>query len=212
VIGISRSPSACDEDLRLDLSDPESWPQVERSFRDHLEDFDGDNVAFFHAAADLRPLGFAGEVDPVSYYRSVLLNSAAPQVLGNLFLTAVKNVTARRFLVLVTSAGAGAVVTGATAYGTGKTALNQWVRIAGAEQAQRSGTQVLAIGPGDVDTPMQAVIREASIRDFPNQPFFVEMYRQRLLRSPDEVARVIWAKVHTDIPNGTVLDDVGAHP
>jgi NAD(P)-dependent dehydrogenase (short-subunit alcohol dehydrogenase family) len=151
VIGISRSPSACDEDLRLDLSDPESWPQVERSFRDHLEDFEGDNVAFFHAAADLRPLGFAGEVDPVSYYRSVLLNSAAPQVLGNLFLTAVKNVTARRFLVLVTSAGAGAVVTGATAYGTGKTALNQWVRIAGAEQAQRSGTQVLAIGPGDAD-------------------------------------------------------------
>jgi benzil reductase ((S)-benzoin forming) len=127
-------------------------------------------------------------------------------------LTAVKNVTARRFLVLVTSAGAGAVVTGATAYGTGKTALNQWVRIAGAEQAQRSGTQVLAIGPGNVDTPMQAVIREASVRDFPNQPFFVEMYRQRLLRSPDEVARVIWAKVHTDIPTGTVLDDVGAHP
>jgi hypothetical protein len=38
VIGISRSPSAWDEDLRLDLSDPESWPQVERSFRDHLED------------------------------------------------------------------------------------------------------------------------------------------------------------------------------
>jgi benzil reductase ((S)-benzoin forming) len=210
VIGISRSPGGCDEDLRVDLSDPDSWQHVERSFRDHLEGFNGDNVAFFHSASDVRPLGFAGEVDPVAYTRSVLLNSAAPQVLGNLFLTAVKNLAARRFLVLVTSAAAGRVMTGATAYLSGKVALDQWVRIAGAEQSERSGTRVLAIGPGGVDTPMQAIVREASVRDFPSQPIFVDFHRQGLLLSPDEAARRIWAKLDTDIPNGTVLDVVAS--
>lgn len=211
VIGISRSSSGCDEDLRLDLGDPESWPQVERSFREHLEGFDGDNVAFFHSAADVRPLGFAGEVDPVLYSRSVLLNSAAPQILGSLFLSAAKHVKARRFLVLVTSGAAGWILAGATAYLPGKMALDQWVRIAGAEQAQRSGTHVLAIGPGSVDTPMQAIIRETAIRDLPSQPMFVEMHQQGQLRSPDEVAKQIWAKLDTDIPNGTVLN-IGADP
>ncbi len=211
MIGVSRSPSGCDEDLRVDLSDPQSWSQVGRSFRDHLERFDGDNVAFFHAAADVRPLGFAGEVDPISYSRSVLLNSAAPQILGNLFLTDVENVKARRFLVLVTSGVARMVMPGGTAYLSGKVALDEWVRIAGAEQAQRSGTQVLAIGPGAVDTPMQAIIRGASVRDFPSQPAFVDMHRQGRLRSPHEVAKRIWAKLDTDIPNGPVLD-VGADP
>ena len=206
VIGISRSPSGCDEDLQVDLSDPDSWPQVERSFRDHLKGFDGESVAFFHSAADVQPLGFAGEVDPVAYTRSVLLNSAAPQVLGNLFLAAVHDVEARRLLVLVTSAAADMVMAGATAYLSGKMALDQWVRIAGAEQAQRSGAQVLAIGPGAVDTPMQATIREASVGDFPSQPTFVDMHRQGSLLSPDEVARRIWAKLASDIPNGTVLD------
>jgi benzil reductase ((S)-benzoin forming) len=213
VIGISRSASGCDEDLRVDLSDPGSWPQVERSFRDHLEGFDGDTVAFFHSAADVQPLGFAGDVDPVSYTRSVLLNSAAPQVLGNLFLAAVQHVRARRLLVLVTSAAASMVMAGATAYLSGKMALDQWVRIAGAEQAQRSGTRVLAIGPGAVDTPMQAIIRQTSVQDFPSQPTFVDMQRQGSLLSPDEAARRIWAKLGTDIPNGTVLDvgDLAVH-
>jgi benzil reductase ((S)-benzoin forming) len=213
VIGISRSPSGCDEDLRVDLSNPESWSQVERSFRNHLEGFDGDRVAFFHSAADVQPLAFAGEVDPISYRRSVLLNSAAPQVLGNLFLTAVQHVKARRLLVLVTSGAAGLVMAGATAYLSGKAALDHWVRIAGAEQAQRSGTQVLAIGPGAVNTPMQATIRDASVQDFPSQPTFVDMHRQGSLLSPDEAARRIWARLAGDIPNGTVLDvgDVTVH-
>jgi len=67
---------------------------------------------------------------------------------------------------------------------------------------------VLAIGPGGVDTPMQAIAREASVRDFPSQPAFVDFHRPGLLLSPDEAARRIWAKLDTDLPNGTVLDVV----
>jgi hypothetical protein len=55
---------------------------------------------------------------------------------------------------------------------------------------------------------MQAICREASVRDFPSQPAFVDFHRQGLLLSPAEAARRIWAKLDTEIPNGTVLDVV----
>jgi hypothetical protein len=60
---------------------------------------------------------------------------------------------------------------------------------------------------------MQATIRDASVRDFPSQPTFVDVHRQCSLLSPDEATRRIWAKLAGDMPNGTVLDvgDVTVH-
>jgi NAD(P)-dependent dehydrogenase (short-subunit alcohol dehydrogenase family) len=206
VIGISRRGRLGPDDLRLDLSDPSSWSAVDESFRTHLRSYRGERVAFFHAAADLRPIGFAGELDAAEYTRSVLLNSAAPQVLGNLFVSAARDVDARRFLVLITSAGSGQVMPGVTSYISGKTALDQWVRIAGAEQSIRSGIQVLAVNPGSVDTPMQQNLREADASDLPRQPFFVELHRRGGLLDPGVVAGRIWTVLDEDVPNGSVID------
>src|SRR5437763_2408881 len=119
VIGISRRPGEGTEHLKADLSDPGSWPVVGESFRKELAGFDGDKVAFVHTAATLEPTGFAGEVDTDAYIANVLVNSAAPQVLGHMFLSAARDVQADRYLVMIGSGAASSVYAGWTSYGAG---------------------------------------------------------------------------------------------
>ncbi|MEA2704163.1 MAG: hypothetical protein QOD63_2108 [Actinomycetota bacterium] len=205
-IGRRRPPGRGVEHLEADLSDPSSWPAVSASFATELAEFDGDRVAFVHAAGTVEPMGFAGEVDPEDYAANVVLNSAAPQVLGHVFLAAAREVDAPRHLVMITSGAAKSVYPGWSSYGAGKAAVDQWVRNAGAEQAIRGGVQVLAVAPGTVDTGMQAVLRETSADDFPSRQKFVDLNAAGKLSDPADVAVRIWSLLDRGFDNGSVLD------
>ncbi|MDQ6798000.1 MAG: SDR family NAD(P)-dependent oxidoreductase [Actinomycetota bacterium] len=206
VIGICRGEVTGIGHLRADLGEPSSWPAVGESFRRELADFHGDRVVFVHAAGTLEPIGYAGEVDTTEYSSNVVLNSAAPQVLGHLFLAASAGVSAPRHLVMITSGAAKSVYEGWTSYGAGKAAIDQWVRNAGAEQATRGGVQVLSVAPGTVDTGMQEKLRNTEERDFPLRRKFVDLHRDGKLSDPKGVAASIWSLLDRDLDNGTVLD------
>lgn len=206
VIGISRRPPNGAEHLGADLADPSSWADVERSFRRELASFSGERVAFVQAAGTIEPLGFTGEVATEAYTANVLLNSAAPQVLGHMFLAAVRNFELRRHLVMLTSGAASSVYAGWAPYGAAKAATDQWVRDVGAEQSQRDGVEVLSIAPGTVDTAMQAQLRATSEEDFPQRQKFLDLHREGGLSDPDEVARAIWGLLDRGLDNGAVVD------
>jgi benzil reductase ((S)-benzoin forming) len=206
VIGISRSRPAGIEHLEADLSDPSSWPSVGSSFAEELDGFGGERVVFVHAAGTVDPIGFAGEVDTDGYVANVVLNSAAPQVLGHLFLAAARNVETSRHLVMITSGAASSVYPGWSSYGAAKAATDQWVRDVGAEQSIRGGVQVVAIGPGTVDTGMQARLRQTAEADFPNRQKFVDLHAGHKLTDPRAVARDIWALLDKGLENGSVVD------
>ncbi len=206
VIGISRTPLDGVDHLAADLSDPASWPAVAESFRSELARFEGDHVVFVHAAGTLDPIGFAGEVDEDTYARNVVLNSASPQVVGHMFIAAVRDVAARRFLVMLTSGAAKSVYPGWSSYGAAKAGVDQWVRNVGAEQDKRGGVRVLAVAPGTVDTGMQALMRRTPERDFPSRQKFVDLHTAGKLADPVAVARDIWSLLDADLENGTVLD------
>jgi benzil reductase ((S)-benzoin forming) len=204
---VSRRGAAGCEQFRADLADPQAWSGVARFFDESVAGFAGDRVAFFHCAGTLTPIGFAGEVDPEAYARNVLLNSAAPQVLGDAFLRAVRATRAACHLIMISSGAAHGVYEGWTSYGAGKAAVDQWVRSAGAEQARRGGRcRILSVAPGVVATPMQEEIRTTSERDFPEVARFVELHESGALREPKTVAREIWALLDRELENGTVLD------
>ncbi|HYZ07950.1 MAG TPA: SDR family NAD(P)-dependent oxidoreductase [Pseudonocardiaceae bacterium] len=206
VIGISRRAASGVEHLQADLADPSSWAAVGDSFRRELDHFDGDRVAFVHAAGMAGPIGFAGEVDTAAYTANALLNSAAPQVLGHLFLAAAREVAASRHLVMLTSGAAGSVYPGWASYGAGKAAVDQWVRNAGAEQSTRGGVQVLAVAPGTVDTATQEQLRATSEEAFPKRQKFVDLHREGKLSDPSEVATAIWELLDRGLDNGSVID------
>ncbi|MFN2607255.1 MAG: SDR family NAD(P)-dependent oxidoreductase [Acidimicrobiales bacterium] len=206
IVGISRRPAEGTEHLEADLADPSSWAAVGAAFEQRLAGFHGDRVVFVHAAGTLDPIGFAGEVGTEAYAANVVLNSAAPQVLGHLFLAAARHLEMPRALVMLTSGAASSVYPGWSSYGAGKAAVDQWVRDAGAEQDQRGGVLVLSVAPGTVDTDMQAQLRAVSEDDFPSRQKFVDLHAADNLTPADEVATKIWALLDRDLDNGSVVD------
>lgn len=152
-------------------------------------------------------MGFAGEVEPAGYTRQVLLNAAAPQVLGDAFLRAADQTDAPCTLLFIGSGAAESVYEGWSAYCAGKAAVDHWVRTAGAEQARRGNhCRVLSVAPGVVETAMQEQIRGMTENAFPQVERFRELHRHGALRDPADAARDLWALVASERPNGSVLD------
>ena len=207
VIGINRQPpKGSIEHLEADLADPSTWPAIGESFRREMKGFDGETLVFIHAAGTVEPMGFAAEVDSAAHQRNVLINSAAPLVLGQMFLAAAQSVDARRYLVMLTSGAAKTVYPGWASYGAGKAGIDQWVRNVGAEQSQRGGVSVLSVAPGTVDTTMQQQLRNTPEEHFPSRGKFVDAKAQGKLTDPEEIAGKIWSVLDRDLDNGSVLD------
>lgn len=206
VISVSRRAPDGMEHVAADLSDPSSWPAVGSSFERELDGFDGERVVLVQAAGTVDPIGFAGEVDTGSYTANVVLNSAAPQVLGHLFLAATRGLAMPRHLVMLTSGAATSVYQGWSSYGAAKAAIDQWVRNVGAEQSARGGAQVISVAPGTVDTDMQAQLRAISDDDFPSRQKFVDLHAAGKLTDPYEVARKMWGLLGRNLDNGSVID------
>ncbi len=206
LIDISRRGPTAGEHLEADLADPRSWGTVARSFERELAAWSGDRVVFVHAAGVVEPIGFAGEVDTDSYARNVILNSAAPQVLGHMFLAAARDLDARRQIVMLSSGAASSVYPGWSSYGAAKAAVDQWVRDVGAEQDLRGGVELIAVAPGAVDTGMQEQLRQTEEKDFPKRQKFVDLHEGGELADPNQVARDIWALLDRGLENGAVVD------
>jgi benzil reductase ((S)-benzoin forming) len=210
VIDISRSGGTeGTEHFRADLADPASWPVVAGHVRDELGAFTGDRVAFVHNAGTIEPIGFAGEVDDEAYTTNVLLNSAAPQVLGHGFLRALTEVgfEGRADLVMLSSGAARDPYPGWSSYSAGKAAIDAWVTATGQEQALRGNRcRVISLAPGVVATGMQETIRRTSERDFPRVGKFVDLHDSGRLRDRHEVARELWAALDRDLDNGALVD------
>jgi benzil reductase ((S)-benzoin forming) len=208
-VDVSRSgpPAVADEHVTADLADPASWPLVGRRFRELVEARAWRRITFVHNAGILEPLGFAGEVDGDAYTRNVLLNAAAPQVLGAYVLEAMADGAATRELVMISSGASSKAVPGWTSYAAAKAAVDQWVRVAGEEQRMRGGVRVIAIAPGVVATGMQDLIRSTDERDFPQVGRFHDLYERGELLEPVDAARGLWAVLaDPDVTTGTVTD------
>lgn len=207
VLNLSRRPAPASEHVPVDLADPATWPGTAARFEQELDGFAGERVVLVHAAGVLAPIGFAGEVEPTAYARNVLLNAAAPQVLGDAFLRALRGTRAPAWLLFIGSGASRSVYEGWSGYCAGKAAVDHWTRTAGAEQARRGDRcRILCVAPGVVGTAMQEEIRQTPERDFPSVERFRELHREGELRDPAAVARELWALLDRDLANGSVLD------
>ncbi|HET6293737.1 MAG TPA: SDR family NAD(P)-dependent oxidoreductase [Kribbella sp.] len=202
VIDLSRRGGVV-EHFPADLSDPADWVRVEQHFASELAGFEGDRVVFIHNAGTIVPIGPAATVDPEAYTRAVLLNSAAPQVLGRAFLRAAADLNCERHLVMLSSGAATKPYPGWSHYNAGKAAVEQWVRTTGAES---NGCRVIAVAPGVVDTAMQHEIRSVDEQAFPAVDRFRELQRTGGLITPEQAARGIWSLLDRPLASGTTLD------
>jgi benzil reductase ((S)-benzoin forming) len=197
------SRSGCDlpgvAHLTADLADPLVWSAVGAELAGRIASFVGDRITVVLNAGTIEPIGPADRVDPDAYARNVLLNGAAPQVLGQRLLASlVTHPAARRELVLVSSGAARTAYPGWSAYGAAKAATDHWVRTVAAEQEDRlRPVRVAAIAPGVVATGMQEAIRATDEADFPNVERFRSLHAEGQLADPDDVAARLWQQLDT---------------
>lgn len=208
-ITVSRRPATdvAPGHLEADLADPSSWARVGDVIDAVATEREWARITCIQSAGTIQPIGFAGEVDPVGYQDNVLLNAAAPQVLGHRFLGAVSHLRCRRELVMVSSGAARKDYPGWSSYGAGKAAMDRWVSTVGAEQRERGGVRVLSITPGVVATGMQETVRATDRRDFPQVERFRQLHAEEALEEPGAVASRFWAVLDDEeIPSGAVID------
>jgi benzil reductase ((S)-benzoin forming) len=208
VAACNRTPTEIQRQLTVDLADPAAWP-VFADWYDQLVDLHGpDQVVFVHNSATLTPIGFAGKVDPGAYRSHVLLNSAAPQVLGDAVLRTARLRARPTVIVQLSSGAAESPYPGWTGYCASKAAVEMWVKTVATEIAPGDDlVRVMAIRPGIVATAMQAEIRASESAAFPNVERFREFNDKGALADPALVGARIWsAALATNWENGAILD------
>ena len=208
VAAANRSGGSRGHDLTIDLSDPAAWAAFARWYDDLVDELRPRRIMAFHNAATIEPIGFAGEVDPDAYRANVLLNSAAPQVLGGSVLQTAQRAEIPTVLVQLSSGAGKTPFTGWSSYCASKAAVDMWVRTVGLETTERGDlTRVLSIAPGVVATDMQANIRNSESDAFPAVDNFRTMHETGALADPAEVGARLWHYASAgDWPSGTVAD------
>ncbi len=194
------------EHISADLSDPDSWPPVASQIESMFLELRPTRSVFVHSAGSLTPISHVADADVPSFTRNVLLNSAAGQVLGMVYLKALTGSEGIHDLVMISSGAASNAYPGWAAYGAGKAALDHWVRAVGLEQKIRGSVRVSAIAPGVLDTPMQAEIRDSNETDFPSVDRFRRLKSEGNLVSPEDAAHKMWRLIESGLETGSVVD------
>ncbi len=201
----NRSASDAVHQLTADLGDPASWPAFADWLDSVVDSVAPDRLTVVHNAATLTPIGFAGEVDAAAYTANVLLNSAAPQVLGHAVIRTALRTNTPTVLVQLSSGAGKNPYPGWSSYCASKAAVDIWVRTVGLEQGDL--VRALAISPGVVATEMQAEIRASEASAFPNVERFRDLHDAGQLGDPAEVGAKIWKVAQsTSWDSGTVGD------
>ena len=194
IINLSRREHPEFETVQFDLTRSETYAAVQRSFERELTNFPGRRAIFVHNGFYAGHVGFVGEVDTLEYAKGVQANAAAPMLLGEMFLRAVKP-GYETGLVLMSSAAARHPFLGNASYCAAKAGVEMWVRVVKRELAARGrGTWVVAVRPGFVDSPNTRATARVSDHDY---PIASQMARQfetgEGILSPEQAGRDIWA-------------------
>jgi len=196
------------------VATPAAWSEVCAWVDELVASEQWDRIVFVHNAGTLSPIGFAGEVDSDAYVQNILLNSASPQVLGDRFIAAAERAGVPAQYQVISSGAGKRPFLGWSSYCAGKAAGDMWVRAAGIERIERNSlVTVVSVGPGVVDTAMQAHIRDQDEAAFPLVEQFQAM--ESNLTSPADVAAKLLALAAVDaggtlgsmtLENGAVID------
>jgi benzil reductase ((S)-benzoin forming) len=153
---------------------------------------DAESITLINNAAVLGEIGYLGEHQNEHFEFVFDVNTVAPAMFMNTFLSAYSGVTVPRTILNISSGAAQRAVDGWGAYSASKAALDALSRTAQKEQDIRgTGIRIRSLSPGILDTPMQEHIRNADELNFSEANKFVGFYNEGKLAKPEEVAQKI---------------------
>jgi NAD(P)-dependent dehydrogenase (short-subunit alcohol dehydrogenase family) len=143
--------------------------------------------ALVNNAGVIEPLGALAEISYEEWTQHLRVNLLGPMMLCQLTVPYLRQTQGR--IINITSHAAEIAIPGASAYSTSKAALNRFSKVMAVEEP---AITVILLIPGEVDTPMQAVIRAQAKGKTPDAfyQYFVDLHENGRLLPPEIPARV----------------------
>jgi NAD(P)-dependent dehydrogenase (short-subunit alcohol dehydrogenase family) len=170
--------------LPADVSDPDACRRVVEETIRHFGRLD----SVVNNAGIVAPLETVSQTAPGQWQRNVAVNLLGPVYMTMAALTALRSSHGR--VVNVSSGAAVHVIEAASAYCASKAALNQFTSVLAAEEPQITA---VAVRPGVVDTPMQALLRREGPAKMPaaQAAYYQNLKTSGRLEPPEVPARSI---------------------
>jgi benzil reductase ((S)-benzoin forming) len=151
-----------------------------------------DEIVVVNNAAMLDPIGPVSRKAPADIITHLNTNVVSGVLFMARAMAAFQSHRCRKALVNVSSGAATKGYDGWSLYCTSKAGLEHFIRSVANEQARDAHPFIaINLSPGVIDTGMQAMIRGASIEEFPDVGRFIGLKNSGALRTPQEVAATL---------------------
>lgn len=177
---------------RIDLASPESCREVVAKAIASLDLHALQELVLVNNAGTLDPIGPAANKSPVATLANLNTNfTSAILVLAEL-ITKFQKTPCRKVLANISSGAAQKGYAGWSLYCASKAGMEAYIRALAVEQeAERYPFTAININPGVIDTEMQAMIRAASVVDFPEVARFIQRKNLGGLVAPQDCAAAV---------------------
>jgi len=198
VLGISRNPSNTlmsqnFHHLSFDLADTSRMAQIMERADEIIDGQSFDFVCLISNASAVEPLGPIENSSPADIEAHVKIGLIVPMLLTSMFIKKFSNEKIRKKVAFISSGAAFTPLADSSVYCSSKAGINMLAQCVGLEQKNKAdGFEVLAIGPGMVDTSMQAALRSKSSAEFAMADFFKKAFEDGKAQPPDKVAEKIY--------------------
>jgi benzil reductase ((S)-benzoin forming) len=175
--------------VHVDLSDARNAAEAFDRTLAPLAALSISEVVAVNNAAVLGPVGAVERSSPGEIIAHIEANVASAILFARAFVGAFQDYECLKTLVNISSGAATTGLAGWSLYCASKAATENYVRAVALEQALRTyPIRAISVGPGVMDTDMQAAVRGSSVEDFPTVERFVRLHREGRLASPASVA------------------------
>ena len=190
VIGISRTQPENwpgEHFLSVDLTQLDAIEKtIERAIAQLPEDIE--QMVLVNNAGTIDPIGRAHTNAWAEVSQSIVLNLTAPMLLCSEFINQLKNSSAEKRIINISSGAGRKAYEGWSAYCAGKSGLDHFSTCIDLENED---VKVVSVAPGIIDTGMQEKIRQSKAADFPLIEKFIDYKESGALSSAKETVRLL---------------------
>ena len=200
---LSRSGRTADS-ITIDLAEPEQLCNgIAPQFKE-LATLSWEEVLFINNAGAIFPVGIVSNSSTDEVIRNININYTSAILLMRQFMKAFQSAACPKTIVNISSGAAISNIYGWSLYCGAKAGIEHFVRGVALEQKELPHPiKTLNIGPGIIDTDMQADIRSVSADDFPGVERFRAFKEDGDLRPPEVVAQAIQTILESNQESGS---------
>ncbi|TGV06674.1 SDR family NAD(P)-dependent oxidoreductase [Alcaligenaceae bacterium 429] len=192
--------------LQADLSSAEGV-QATQEWLQHALPRTAQHYWLINNAGTVEPIAQANQLnDAMAIQHALQLNVGSAIALCATLLAATDASAAERRILNISSGAGRRSVAGWGVYGATKAALDFYTQTLAMENHPR--LRCASLAPGVIDSPMQSVIRQQKVSDFPDLQRFLNLHAEQQLSSPEETAAHILRHMGSDLFGSTLLDDI----